>query len=202
LSHSLLCTRSHAYREIKESALDMDDRKKLPKGSAFVEYERREEAEKAVAAMDGAQIDGNPVSVRFQAEPLARRDSPARRDDRECRTRALTSARARAHMHAHTRTNTRTHTHTHARTHTCLPSLLSHTYAQIRKQIPVHTHTNTHKHIHTHTHAHTHTHTHTLTNIYTHTYTHIYTHAHTELHTHTHTVTRTRCLLLTQNNMQ
>lgn len=73
-----------SHSQIKEAALDMDDRRKVPKGSAFVEYEQREEAEQAVAAMDGAQIDGNLVSVRFQvkAEPIARRESPGRRDDR------------------------------------------------------------------------------------------------------------------------
>ena len=71
-----------AHRQIKEAALDMDERRRVPKGSAVVEYETVDEAQQAISAMDGAQIDGNLVSVRFQAEPMARRESP-RRDDRK-----------------------------------------------------------------------------------------------------------------------
>jgi len=59
------------FGEVKEAVVEMDERKRVPKGTAHVEYQRREEAEQAIAAMDGAQIDGNVISVRFQAEPLA-----------------------------------------------------------------------------------------------------------------------------------
>ena len=61
----------------------MDERRKVPKGTAVVEYESRDQATKAIAAMDGAQIDGNLVTVRFVAAPVElRRASPNRRDDR------------------------------------------------------------------------------------------------------------------------
>jgi RNA recognition motif-containing protein len=77
------CIDAHvASSQIKEAALEMDERRRVPKGTAFVEYETMDEAQQAISAMDGAQIDGNLVTVRFQAETLARRESP-RRDDRE-----------------------------------------------------------------------------------------------------------------------
>ena len=60
----------------------MDERKRVPKGTAVVQYESREEAEKAIACLDGAQIDGSSIAVRFQPEPIARRNSPDRRDTR------------------------------------------------------------------------------------------------------------------------
>ena len=75
------------FGEVKEAVLEMDERKRVPKGTAHVEYQRREEAEQAIAAMDGAQIDGNVISVRFQAEPLAAALPPpppqARREDKD-----------------------------------------------------------------------------------------------------------------------
>ena len=76
------------FGPIKEAGLDMDERKRVPKGSAFVEYDSRDAATEAIAAMDGAQIDGNQVSVRFLAglpPPLSRRDSPPRDRDRDRR---------------------------------------------------------------------------------------------------------------------
>ena len=61
----------------------MDERRKVPKGTAVVEYESRDHATKAIAAMDGAQIDGSLIIVRFLAAPVElRRASPNRRDDR------------------------------------------------------------------------------------------------------------------------
>ncbi|EKX52804.1 hypothetical protein GUITHDRAFT_55523, partial [Guillardia theta CCMP2712] len=54
-----------SFGKIKTSSLDFSERSNLPTGTGFVEYEKREEAEEAIAAMDGSQIDGNVVSVRF-----------------------------------------------------------------------------------------------------------------------------------------
>ena len=75
------------HSDIKEATLDMDERRHVPKGTATVEYENREHAEQAIAAMDGAQIDGNLVSVRFQPEPLVRRGGADDRDRNRDRDR-------------------------------------------------------------------------------------------------------------------
>eukprot|EP00961_Rhodomonas_salina_P157335 2118666-Rhodomonas_salina.1 len=71
---------------IKSSKLLFDTRINLPKGQGNVEYEKKEEAEEAIAAMDGAQVDGNIVAVKFLSKALPppppppdRRSPPPRR---------------------------------------------------------------------------------------------------------------------------
>ena len=49
------------YGALKSVDLAMDKTVNLPKGFAHVEFEKHEEAEKAIEFMNGAQIDGNAV---------------------------------------------------------------------------------------------------------------------------------------------
>jgi RNA-binding protein with serine-rich domain 1 len=62
----------------------------LKRGYAYIEFDRRNEAEEAVKHMDLGQIDGNTVSVIFESVP----DSPSpvrvpeRRRDRRSRSRS------------------------------------------------------------------------------------------------------------------
>ncbi len=49
------------YGTLKSVELAMDKTVNLPKGFANSEFEQREDAEKAIEYMNGAQIDGNVV---------------------------------------------------------------------------------------------------------------------------------------------
>lgn len=49
------------WGQVKRVDVSMDRVVNLPRGYAYVEFERREDAEKALAYMDGGQIDGNII---------------------------------------------------------------------------------------------------------------------------------------------
>lgn len=49
------------YGAVRFVELAMDLRVNLPRGYAHVEYESREDAEKAIEHMNGGQIDGNTL---------------------------------------------------------------------------------------------------------------------------------------------
>jgi len=63
------------YGKIKNVDLLWDRRANLPKGSAYIEFNERPDAEHAQLAMDGGQIDGNVIKASFI---LTRKKSPPR----------------------------------------------------------------------------------------------------------------------------
>ncbi|CAN1263369.1 Serine/arginine-rich splicing factor SR45 [Linum perenne] len=57
------------YGEVVHVDLAMDRAVNLPKGFGYIEFKARADAEKALLYMDGAQIDGNVVRLRFTLPP-------------------------------------------------------------------------------------------------------------------------------------
>uniref|UniRef100_A0A452XJX9 RRM domain-containing protein n=1 Tax=Aegilops tauschii subsp. strangulata TaxID=200361 RepID=A0A452XJX9_AEGTS len=57
------------YGEVVNVELSMDKAVNLPRGYGYVEFKMRADAEKALLYMDGAQIDGNVVKVKFAPAP-------------------------------------------------------------------------------------------------------------------------------------
>ncbi|CAI0555590.1 unnamed protein product [Linum tenue] len=64
------------YGEVANVDLAMDRVVNLPRGFGYVEYKVRADAEKALLHMDGGQIDGNIVRVRFTLPPRQQKVSP------------------------------------------------------------------------------------------------------------------------------
>uniref|UniRef100_A0A0E0JTV9 RRM domain-containing protein n=1 Tax=Oryza punctata TaxID=4537 RepID=A0A0E0JTV9_ORYPU len=54
----------------------MDRMVNLPRGYGYIEFKKRTDAEKALLYMDGGQIDGNVVKLRFTLAPRQRAASP------------------------------------------------------------------------------------------------------------------------------
>uniref|UniRef100_A0AC34QZ51 RRM domain-containing protein n=2 Tax=Panagrolaimus sp. JU765 TaxID=591449 RepID=A0AC34QZ51_9BILA len=69
------------YGPIKDMRFPMNSRHPyFPRGDAVLEYEKREDAEKALKHMDGGQIDGMVVNCEWQPPtPPPRRRSPIRK---------------------------------------------------------------------------------------------------------------------------
>ena len=51
------------FGNVKHVEIAIDKTVNLPRGFAYVEYENREDAEKAVDYMDGGQIDGSEIRL-------------------------------------------------------------------------------------------------------------------------------------------
>ncbi|CAI0450367.1 unnamed protein product [Linum tenue] len=64
------------YGEVANVDLAMDRVFNLPRGFGYVEYKVRADAEKALLYMDGGQIDGKIVRVRFTLPPRQQKVSP------------------------------------------------------------------------------------------------------------------------------
>uniref|UniRef100_A0A0E0KXJ1 RRM domain-containing protein n=1 Tax=Oryza punctata TaxID=4537 RepID=A0A0E0KXJ1_ORYPU len=60
------------YGEVINVELSMDRVVNLPRGYGYVEFKNRADAEKALLYLDGGQIDGNVVKVRFAFPPQQR----------------------------------------------------------------------------------------------------------------------------------
>ncbi|CAD6225106.1 unnamed protein product [Miscanthus lutarioriparius] len=54
----------------------MDRMVNLPRGYGYIEFKKRDDAQKAFLYMDGGQIDGNVVKLRFTLQPRQRAASP------------------------------------------------------------------------------------------------------------------------------
>ncbi|EEC78362.1 hypothetical protein OsI_18120 [Oryza sativa Indica Group] len=61
------------YGEVVNVELSMDRVVNLPRGYGYVEFKNRADAEKALLYLDGGQIDGNVVKVRFALPPQQQR---------------------------------------------------------------------------------------------------------------------------------
>jgi len=53
------------YGKVKNVDLQWDRRANLPKGSAYVEFFERSDADNAKSHMDGGQVDGNVITATF-----------------------------------------------------------------------------------------------------------------------------------------
>lgn len=78
------------FGEIKNLHLNLDRRTGFVKGYALIEYESFEEAEKAIAAMDGGELLTQTVNVdwAFSKGPFRRRNNNRRRSPRGHRSRS------------------------------------------------------------------------------------------------------------------
>jgi RNA-binding protein with serine-rich domain 1 len=66
------------FGEVVNVELSMDRLVNLPRGYGYVEFKKRADAEKALLYMDGGQIDGNVVKLRFTLQPRQRAASPTK----------------------------------------------------------------------------------------------------------------------------
>ncbi|KAG0450151.1 hypothetical protein HPP92_026900 [Vanilla planifolia] len=64
------------FGEVVNVELSMDRNVNLPRGYGYVEFKKRTDAEKARLYMDGGQIDGNIVSVKFTLAQRQKVSSP------------------------------------------------------------------------------------------------------------------------------
>ncbi|MQL83416.1 hypothetical protein Taro_015885, partial [Colocasia esculenta] len=64
------------FGEVIHVELAIDRAVNLPRGFGYVEFRKKVDAEKAILYMDGAQIDGNVVRVRFTLPPRQKPSSP------------------------------------------------------------------------------------------------------------------------------
>uniref|UniRef100_A0A0D9VAI8 RRM domain-containing protein n=1 Tax=Leersia perrieri TaxID=77586 RepID=A0A0D9VAI8_9ORYZ len=64
------------FGEVVNVELSMDRMVNLPRGYGYIEFKKRTDAEKALLYMDGGQIDGNVVKLRFTLAPRQRAPSP------------------------------------------------------------------------------------------------------------------------------
>jgi RNA-binding protein with serine-rich domain 1 len=64
------------FGEVVNVELSMDRMVNLPRGYGYIEFKKRTDAEKALLYMDGGQIDGNVVKLRFTLAPRQRASSP------------------------------------------------------------------------------------------------------------------------------
>eukprot|EP00210_Caulerpa_lentillifera_P003330 g3178.t1 len=64
------------YGPLKRVEMAMDKFVQLPKGYAYIEFEHQQDAEKALDHMNGGQIDGNIIDVKFVLAPLKRDVTP------------------------------------------------------------------------------------------------------------------------------
>uniref|UniRef100_A0A0D9YKA0 RRM domain-containing protein n=1 Tax=Oryza glumipatula TaxID=40148 RepID=A0A0D9YKA0_9ORYZ len=64
------------FGEVVNVELSMDRMVNLPRGYGYIEFKKRTDAEKALLYMDGGQIDGNVVKLRFTLAPRQRTSSP------------------------------------------------------------------------------------------------------------------------------
>jgi hypothetical protein len=64
------------FGAVKAHSLVLDERSKVSRGIANVEFETLEQAQDAVAGMDGAQVDGNEIAVSLAPTRVARRSPP------------------------------------------------------------------------------------------------------------------------------
>lgn len=68
-----------AHGTVTETNLMMDRATQRPRGFGFVTMSTEEEAQKAIAAMNGAQLDGRAITVNI-ARPREERPGGGRRD--------------------------------------------------------------------------------------------------------------------------
>ncbi|PWZ34691.1 Serine/arginine-rich splicing factor SR45 [Zea mays] len=66
------------FGEVVNVELSMDRMVNLPRGYGYIEFKKRADAEKALLHMDGGQIDGNIVKLRFTLQPRQRAASPVK----------------------------------------------------------------------------------------------------------------------------
>ncbi|CAD6342359.1 unnamed protein product [Miscanthus lutarioriparius] len=64
------------FGEVVNVELSMDRMVNLPRGYGYTEFKKRDDVEKALLYMDGGQIDGNVVKLRFTLQPRQRAASP------------------------------------------------------------------------------------------------------------------------------